>query len=66
MLELNFLVFCLTIIVITAIVFGKTEIAIKALSSLELTTKGFISALSKLMAQVHAPKSETQKKYIDK
>ena len=64
MLELNFLAFCLTIITVTAIVFGKTEVAIKALSTLNVTTKGFLTALGK-MTQLPGFESGNQKKSAD-
>jgi hypothetical protein len=65
MLELNFLAFCLTIITVTAIVFGKTEIAIKALSTLNVTTKGFLTALGKMITQLPGSESGNQKKSAD-
>ena len=65
MLELNFLAFCLTIVAVTAIVFGKTEVAIKALSTLNITTKGFLTALSKMAAQLPKLESKNQKKNPD-
>ena len=48
MLELNFLAFCLTIIVITAIVYGKDEVAIKALSALSETTQNFLASFGQM------------------
>jgi hypothetical protein len=47
MSELNFLVFCITVIALTAIVYGKDKVAEKALSALSRTAGGFISALEK-------------------
>jgi threonine/homoserine/homoserine lactone efflux protein len=65
MLELNFLAFCLTIVVVTAIVFGKTDVAIKALSTLNGTTKGFLTVLGKIVSQLPVPETKNQKKPID-
>jgi len=45
MSDFNFLVFCLTIIVITAIVFDKDNIAEKALLTIQQTTKDFSTML---------------------
>lgn len=39
MIELNFLAFCITVVALTAIVFGKEDVAKKALSVLSMMTK---------------------------
>lgn len=49
MLELNFVfaVFCLTVIALTAIRYGKEDVAMKALATLSKTTKGFLATFTK-------------------
>lgn len=42
MLELNFLVFCITIIALVAIVFGKDEIVGQALSALSEVNRAIV------------------------
>ena len=51
MSELNFLAFCITVIAITAIVYGKDKVAEKALSALTHTAADFISALERWIRQ---------------
>lgn len=55
MLELNFLAFCITVIALTAIVFGKDDIANKALSTMSETTKGFLTTLGRIFNHVSLP-----------
>ena len=51
MSELNFLAFCITVIAITAIVYGKDKVAEKALSALSNTAADLISALERWFSQ---------------
>lgn len=45
--SISFLAFCITVIALTAIVFGQNEIATKALTALLETTKGMFALLSR-------------------
>ena len=47
MSELNFLAFCITVIALTAIVYGKDKVAEKALSVLSRTATDLILTLEK-------------------
>lgn len=51
MSEQSFLAFCITVIAITAIVYGKDRVAEKALSALSHTTTDILSALVRWVMQ---------------
>lgn len=51
MLELNFLVFCITVIALVAIVFGKDAIVDQALSALSEVNRGIVELISRYLSR---------------
>ena len=51
MSEVNFLAFCITVIAITAIAYGKDKLAEKALSTLSQTAVNLLSVIGKVFCQ---------------
>ena len=61
MSELNFFAFCITVIALTAISYGKDKIAEKALSALGRIAGDFSSAIDKI---VNHPKTKKHSKKL--